>query len=118
MDTGLAAVGNELIRVKDKGSVRTGGRPESRQSEGRVEAESLSAKILQSLTTEALGKGEITGFVGKKKVDGRLNKTVRALPKDGLIEYIIPEKPQSRLQKHRLTLKGQKLLDGIQALKK
>jgi len=91
---------------------------ESRQSEGRVEAESLSAKILQSLTTEALGKGEIAVFVGKKKVDGQLNKTVRALQKDGLVEYTMPEKPQSRLQKYGLTLKGQKLLDGIQASKK
>lgn len=41
----------------------------SRQTEGRVEAESLSAKIMQSLTAEPLSKGDIAASVGRKKVD-------------------------------------------------
>ena len=79
---------------------------ESRQSEGRVEAGSLLEKILQNLYTGNLSKGEIADSVGKEKVDGQLNNAVRTLLEQGLIEYTRPEKPQSRLQKYRLTEGG------------
>lgn len=83
---------------------------ESRQTEGRVEAESLSAKIMQSLNAEPLSKGDIAASVGRKKVDGQLNVAVRTLREKGLIEYIMPDKPQSRLQKYRLTINGRRRL--------
>ena len=79
---------------------------ESRQSEGRVEAGSLSEKILQNLVSGGLSKSEIADSVGKEKVDGQLNNTVRSMLDQGLIEYTRPDKPQSRLQKYRLTESG------------
>ncbi|MEI6310172.1 MAG: hypothetical protein WCP58_11100 [bacterium] len=39
---------------------------ESGQTEGRVGAESLSEKIMQSLTAEPLSKGDIAASVGSK----------------------------------------------------
>ena len=76
---------------------------ESRQSQGTVEAESFLDKILQNLSSGDLSKSEIASSVGKEKVDGQLNNAVRTLLDRGQIEYTRPEKPQSRLQKYRLT---------------
>ncbi len=79
---------------------------ESRQSGGRVEAGSLSEKVLQNLVSGGLSKSEIAESVGKEKVDGQLNNVVRTLLEQSLIEYTRPEKPQSRLQKYCLTESG------------
>jgi len=41
-----------------------------------------------------------------KKGSGQLNKMIRQLVADGIVEQTYPEKPQSRLQRYRLTEKG------------
>ena len=79
-------------------------RPESRP-------EAIIAKTLVMLTNEPLGKAEIAHRLGHKSVSGRLNKAIRELSTDGLIEPTIPNKPQSRLQKYRLTAKGQAVVE-------
>ncbi|MGP8323528.1 MAG: Fic family protein [Methanosarcinaceae archaeon] len=48
--------------------------------------------------------------LGHKTVLGGLHKQVRRLVGLNFIEIIIPKKPNSRLQKYRLTGKGQNLL--------
>ena len=85
---------------------------ESRQSQGRVEEESISIQILSALTGNTLSKAEIARSIGKEKVDGQLNKEVKALLEKGFIKYTLPEKPNSRMQKYRLTERGLKESDG------
>lgn len=87
-------------------------RQESGQSQGRVEEESMCLRILSALTGSSLSKAEIARSIGKQKVDGQLNKEVRTLMDKGVIEYTIPEKPNSRMQKYRLTETGHRELDG------
>ena len=53
-----------------------------------------------------MGKTEISLVLGQKEVSGQLNKVIRELLAENRIEYTIPEKPNSRLQKYRLTIKG------------
>jgi ATP-dependent DNA helicase RecG len=84
---------------------------ESRQTEGRVEAESLETKVLKDIKTGAKGKADIAESVGKKAVDGQLNSVGRELMDSGLIEHTLPKKPQSRPQKYRLTESGQRSLE-------
>lgn len=74
--------------------------------ESGVESE-IASRILELLQSDALGKLEIAQRLGKSKPTRYLNDLVRKMLETGLIEYTIPEKPNSRLQKYRLA-PGQK----------
>ncbi|MDO8722061.1 MAG: hypothetical protein Q7J31_07505 [Syntrophales bacterium] len=60
-----------------------------------------------------MGKAEISLALGQKKVSGQLNKIIHELLAENKIEYTIPEKPNSRLQKYHLTLTGRDLVTKL-----
>ena len=72
--------------------------------------ESLEVRVLRLLESEPLSKAGLSAGLGQKEVSGQLNKVVRVLLTDRTIEYTIPDKPNSRMQKYRLTAKGKALL--------
>ncbi len=90
--------------------------PES-QPEWQPESqpESLENRLLRVLKVKPSSKSEISAQLGQKEVSGQLNKVVRELLDAKTIEYTIPDKPNSRLQKYRLTEKG---LDYLRILEK
>lgn len=51
--------------------------------------------------SDALAKQEISQRLGQKAISGPLNKVIRELLAQGLIEMTRPETPNSRLQKYR-----------------
>ncbi|MEA2108391.1 MAG: hypothetical protein U9P07_03100 [Pseudomonadota bacterium] len=77
-------------------------------------AESGAEKILLLLQKEPLAKSNIADQLGLNTVTGALNRLVKDLHKKGLVEYTIPDKPNSRLQKYRLTEKGKNYLRNHQ----
>ncbi len=85
------------------------------QPESRPESqpESLEIRILRHLTASPLSKAELSARLGQKEISGQLNKVIRVLLGDQTIEYTLPDKPNSRLQKYRLTAKGNALLATI-----
>ena len=71
---------------------------------------SLFERITSILADQVLSSGDITAALGKEYYSGHLRRIIKMLLSDGIIEYTIPEKPRSRLQKYRLTEKGRQML--------
>lgn len=81
--------------------------PESRpESQPESQPESLELRILGLLERSPLRKSEISVRLGQKEISGRLNQIMRLLLAEQTVEYTIPGKPNSRMQKYRLTEKG------------
>ncbi len=80
------------------------------ESQPESQPESLEKRVLRILITKTASKAEISAQLGQKEVSGHLNKVVRDLLTDKTIEYTLPDKPNSRLQKYRLTERGLALL--------
>lgn len=70
----------------------------------------MQRQILGFLRKEDLAKKGIAERLGKSGRTRYLNDLVRKLIVLGLIERTIPDKPNSRLQKYRLTLRGKALV--------
>lgn len=77
------------------------------QSQYQSDKQPLSARICLYLaqTTDA-SISEIAEHLGQKRVSGQLKIVLKDLMTQSIIEYMIPDKPQSRLQRYRLTAKG------------
>jgi hypothetical protein len=80
------------------------GEPLKKQPESRPESqpESLEQKVLSILKSGEFSKAEISNKLGQKEISGRLNQVIRELLRKEIIEYTIPEKPNSRLQRYRV----------------
>jgi hypothetical protein len=79
--------------------------------EAQVEAQ-VDIDILKACALQPLSSREIATVLGHKQLSGNMRKALPRLKNTGLLEYTIPDKPNSRLQKYRLTTKGQALLGG------
>ena len=66
--------------------------------------------MLRILRDGPLSKSQIALALGKKRVSGQIHGLVNQLLRDGTIERTIVDKPQSRLQRYRLTDKGREQL--------
>ena len=120
-----AAPAGQPVVFTDKNDVRrrTRGNAESQLELGQLESaerlesaqptsqlESLRTRVLGALVGGPLSKAELSDRLGQKQASGQLHEVVRLLVADRLIEYTVPDKPRSRLQKYRLTETGRAAL--------
>jgi ATP-dependent DNA helicase RecG len=75
--------------------------------ESRAES-SIAEQVLQSLQAAPRSKSAIAHALGKAKPNRYLNELMNRLLESGQVAYTVPEKPQSRLQRYRLTAKGRR----------
>ncbi len=93
-----------ILRIWRKRAKR--GQPESSASPVLVQYQSLEDRILGLLKADALSVSFISKQLGQKRVSGQLKIVLKKLISESLVEFTIPDKPNSRLQKYRLTRQG------------
>jgi len=67
-------------------------------------------KIVGLLTEEPLGRKGLLAGLGYARKTGNFVKALEKLLTQGVVEMTLPEKPNSRFQKYRLTEKGKRVL--------
>jgi ATP-dependent DNA helicase RecG len=80
-------------------------------AESGVESD-MALQILEHLQRSELSKKDIALKIGKSKPTRYLNDLMQSLLKKDVVEYTIPDKPNSRLQRYRLTEKGKHVLNS------
>ena len=73
--------------------------------------ESLERRALALLATEPLSRSALAEGLGHRSVSAGLNRVIHRLLKGGRAEYTVPDKPNSRLQKYRITPAGHAALE-------
>jgi len=70
------------------------------------------SSILSALVNAPLSASELTATLGLETKTGAFKRAIQELLQKQLIEYTLPDKPNSRLQKYRLSDKGRALSEA------
>jgi ATP-dependent DNA helicase RecG len=99
------------VRLAKQHRIETGAQTHKSGVESGVESK-ITGQVLSFLKEQSRSKSELAKLLGKNKPTRYLNGLMVRLLNDEYVEYTIPDKPNSRLQKYRLTEKGRMALEG------
>ena len=90
---------------------RKGGAQSKAQSKAQsnLEPGAQSQRILAALSDTSLSSQDIALLLDLESKSGALKRSLKQLLVQNLIEYTLPDKPNSRLQKYALTEKGRQV---------
>ena len=80
------------------------------EAQSGAQSEAQSIRVLGALSRGALSARALADALGMRSKTGALKRTLSEMLSETLIEYTLPDKPNSRLQKYRLTLAGERAL--------
>ncbi len=83
------------------------------RSESSLPTDSVSDRILHALQQGTRSRSELAAMLGHKSVTSALRQATVTLIAAHLIAYTHPDKPNSRLQKYRLTPRGRAVLEKL-----
>lgn len=83
------------------------------RAQSKAFAGAQSESVLHALALAPLSANELIVHLKLRSKTGAFKRTIKELLDNGLIAYMLPDKPSSRLQKYRLTEKG-RVLQGAQ----
>lgn len=78
--------------------------PESRP-ESRMLSD-VAIRLLEALSENCSSKSKLASALARKSVSGDIKRLLKEMLEQNLVEMTIPDKPNSRLQKYRLTESG------------
>lgn len=76
------------------------------RAQSRAQKRAQSDLVLAALTQSSLSANELIALLNLRGKTGAFKRTLRELLDQGCIEYTLPDTPNSRLQRYRLTEKG------------
>ena len=77
-----------------------------------AQSRAQSEVIVTALSAGALSASELIKILGLDSKTGSFKRTIKELLEQKIIEYTIPDKPNNRLQKYRLTEMGARHIKG------
>ena len=80
-----------------------------KETESGAQSGAQSVQILKLLETGPFSANELANRLGLESKTGAFKRSIKELIDGDLIEYTLPEKPNSRLQKYSLTEKGRRM---------
>lgn len=82
------------------------------QEERQVELTETMSAVLKALGNKSLPRKEIFAVIGMSADSRSFKRNIEPLLAGGFVEMTVPGKPNSKLQKYRLTEKGRAALAG------
>jgi ATP-dependent DNA helicase RecG len=99
-----------VLKEHSKKDARAHSRGAQSMIKSSAQSDAQPTAVLTALSASPLSAAGIMSVIGLKTKTGAFKRTIRDLLEQALIEYTIPEKPNSHLQRYRLTDSGRDMV--------